>query len=389
MMRMAEVNNLPQMQLWRNELAAFNPTNREEKRLAQRAGLALNTLVASLNRFGNETAGSAWSSRLATTTLRASGLNAMTDARRRAWGVTMMSAYGQVTRDFGTLRDLDPHDNRILLSKGTTDADFEVWRRAELEDWGSGNDTMLTPDAIYRIPDERLADLGDPVQLREEAVTKLLSAVLEETDMAVIEPGLRERAMMGANLQRGTWKGELTRSVFLFKSFPLSMVTKHWTRAWSEPGKAGRFRAMLSIATSTTLLGMVALQASMLRDGKDPLNMKDGRVWMNALLKGGALSIFGDLLFAKETEQGHGALATLLGPVAGLFDEMLGLTWGNAIEASRGEETNFGADLVRFAKNNVPGASSAMNLWYFRAATDHLLLHDLQEAVSPPGCVRR
>lgn len=383
MMRMASVNNLPQMQLWRNELAAFNPTNLEEKRLANRAGLALNTMVASLNRFGNEAIGAGWSSKLATATLRASGLNAMTEARRRAWGATMMSAYGQVTRDVTRLADLDKHDHRIMLSKGITDTDFEIWRRAEPEDWGNGNETMLTPDAIYRIPDESLADLGDPQQLREEAVTKLLGAVLEETDMAVIEPGLRERAMMGANLQRGTWKGELTRSAFLFKTFPLSMIMKQWARAWSEPGPAGRTRALLSLTTSSTLLGMVALQASMLRDGKDPLDMTDNRAWMAALLKGGALSIYGDFLFAKETEQGRGALATLLGPVATLVEEALALTWGNAIEASKGEETDIGAEAVRFAKNNTPGVSAAINLWYFRSAIDHMLLHDLQETVSP------
>ena len=109
---------------------------------------------------------------------------------------------------------------------------------------------------------------------------------------------------------------------------------------------------------------------------------------MGALLKGGALSIYGDFLFADETEHGRGAFATLLGPVAGLAEETVALTWGNALQAAKGEETDFGAELVRFAKGYTPGLSAAINLWYTRAAVDHLLIHDLQEAASP-GYLRR
>lgn len=383
MMRMAAVNNLPQVRLWANELRTMNLANVQEKRHAQRAGLALNTLVASLNRFGNDGLGAAWSSKVATATLRASGLNASTDARRRAFGVTYMSAVGQITRDVRALGDLDALDHRILLSKGITDADFQVWRRAELEDWGGGNSTMLTPDAIYAIPDARLSDLGDPQTLREQAATKLLGATLEETDMAVIEPGVRERALMRANVQRGTWGGELIRSVLLFKSFPIAMITKHWTRGMSEPGAAGRVKALAALTTSSTVLGMMALQASALRDGKDPFDMTDGRVWLSALLKGGALSIFGDFLFSNETQSGRSAVASTLGPVVSMGEEALALTWGNLLQASKGEETDFGAEAVRFARGNTPGLSAVMNLWYTRAAFDHLVMHDLQEFLSP------
>ncbi|MEO6033536.1 MAG: hypothetical protein ABIP61_16870, partial [Burkholderiaceae bacterium] len=305
MMRMAAVNHLPQIRLWANELKAFNPTNQQEKRMANRAGLALNTMVESLNRFGDETLGRGWSSKIASATLRASGLNASTEARRRAWGVTMMDTIGWITREHASLAELDSNDHRILLSKGITDTDFEVWRRADLEDWDDGNTTMLTPDAIYRLPDARLADLGDPQALREEATTRLLSVVLEETDMAVIEPGIRERSITGAGAQRGTLTGELQRSAWLFKSFSLAMILKQWNRALSEPTGGRRVRALASLVSSTTLLGMVALQASAIRDGKDPLDATDARTWMAAMLKGGALSIFGDFMFSEQTQSGR------------------------------------------------------------------------------------
>jgi hypothetical protein len=79
----------------RNELAALNPRNKLEKRLAQRAGLALDSMLYEMNRFGQEGLGTSFSSKLANTTMRLSGLNAITDARKRAFGVTMMDAIGR------------------------------------------------------------------------------------------------------------------------------------------------------------------------------------------------------------------------------------------------------------------------------------------------------
>lgn len=380
----AHVNNLPEMQLVRNELAALNPADQVERRMALRAGLAMNTLAAGLNRFGNDGLGSGWSSKVAAATLRASGLNAMTDARRRAFGVTMMSAYGSAIREAPTLADLDAHDARLLLSKGVTPEEFEVWRRAPLEDWGSGNDTMLTPDAIYRIPDEALADLGNPRALKQQAATRLLGAVLEETDVAVIEPGVRERALMFSNLQRGSLKGEIVRSFFLFKSFPISMVTRHWARGMSQPTGTGKAAYLSALLASTTVLGMVALQASQVVQGKDPRDMTEWKSWVQALLKGGALSLFGDFLFADQTEHGQSVIATALGPVAGLAEDAIKLTVGNIHEAARGDDTHIGAEAVRFAKSNLPGA----NVWYARAALDHLVFHQMQEYLSP-GYLRK
>ncbi|KAK6697398.1 hypothetical protein SNK04_014150 [Fusarium graminearum] len=72
----AHVNNLPAMRLFSNELAALNPANKMEKRMALRAGLAMNTLLSSLNRFGNDSLTSSFSNKLAGVT-RASGLNAL------------------------------------------------------------------------------------------------------------------------------------------------------------------------------------------------------------------------------------------------------------------------------------------------------------------------
>lgn len=389
----AHVNNLPEMRIFANELAALNPANRMEERLALRAGLAMNTMISSLNRFGQEGLGASFSSKLASTVLRASGLNALTDARRRAFGVTMMSSLGQITRDVDNLARLDAGDHRILLSKGITETDFAVWRKAQLEDWGGGNHTMLTPEAIYRIPDEALAGLADDMfpnmpadarVLKERAATRLLGVVLEETDVAVIEPGVKDRAIMLANLQRGTWKGELSRSFFLFKSFPIAMIERHWNRGMSMETAGGKAAYIASLVAATTLLGAASLQINEVLSGRDPRNLnpaeKGGvRNWMQAMLKGGSLGIYGDFLFSEATQHGQSPVASIMGPVIGLGESMFNLTQGNIVQALQGKDTHAGAELVKFLKSNLPGA----NLWYAKAALDHMIFHRLQEYFSP------
>jgi hypothetical protein len=159
----ARVNKLPIMQVFRNELAAMNLANKEELRQARRAGLALDTAIGDLNRWGTDTLTTTVPAKLAHATLRASGLNAITDVRRRAFGVTMMDSIGYLTRNVDSLARLDADDNRILLSKGITEADWTVWRAATPEKWG-GNDTVLTPDAVYGVPDHAIEHMiSDPV----------------------------------------------------------------------------------------------------------------------------------------------------------------------------------------------------------------------------------
>jgi hypothetical protein len=380
-----KMNNLPEMRLIANELSALNPANQLEKRMALRAGLAMNTFLSTLNRFGQDGLGASFASKLASTVLRASGLNAITEARKRAFGVTMMSSLGAIARDAESLAKLDKTDHRILLSKGITKNDFAVWKLAELEDWGGGNDTMLTPDAIYKIPDAKLAEFGDPARVREQAATRLLGVVLEETDVAVIEPGAVERAFMGAGLQRGTWKGELTRSFFLFKSFPLAMINRHWVRGMSQPNTGGRIGYLGTLIAATTAIGMVSLQVSQVLAGKDPRNMDvtegwDGvRNWIAALLKGGSLGIYGDFLFSETSSTGRSITAQIAGPVIGAGEELFSLTQGNLMQAAAGKDTHAGAEVVRFTQSNLPGA----NLWYLKGSLDHVIFHNMQEYFSP------
>lgn len=390
----AQANNLSYLDVFHRELATLNPANPMEKRLAMRAGLALNVVLQDLNRYAadqmdfNYIGDSAMdraiagyskvSKQAAHTVMKLSGLPLITEARKRAFGTVMMDSLGTLTRDVGSFAKLDPKDAAMLKAKGVDESHWAVWRLAEGEDWGGGHDRVLTAESIYSIPDEKLAALGDPQTLREQAAKKLLAHVLEEVDMAVIEPGVRERSWL-INQQRGTLTGELARSVMLFKSFPLAMLTRHWNRALN--GEAGsKALYVAAIAGMSTVIGGMTTQLNEILMGRDPLDITDPRFAAKSFLKGGAMGILGDFLYSDTTSHGSSSPAEILaGPLVGTFAEFDRLTRGNLIEAAKRDETHAGGEAIRFFTGMTPGA----NLWYLKGALNHLFIHQIQEMASP------
>jgi hypothetical protein len=137
-------------------------------------------------------------------------------------------------------------------------------------------------------------------------------------------------------------------------------------------------------------LGILAQTVNDLLNGKDVRNYNPAEQYgvqnnIAALLKGGALGLYGDFLFSGTTQTSRtGPVASALGPVAGLAEETFNLTQGNIVQAIKGEDTNFGAEATRWVKGNTPGAS----LWYSKAILDHLIFQQMQEAMNP-GYLRK
>lgn len=370
----AYANKVSPLAVWRRELANLNPNQR---RASESAGLGLQTFSTGLNRYGQDELGSSWSSKLANWTMHASGAEKMWDLRRQGLGTVLMSSIGKLSRSVEHITDLNPTDHGMLATKGVTDATWQVWRRSETSDWGAGGHTMLTPALIHEIPDSKLRDLGDPTKLRRDAATALLGHVLEEAGMGVMDVGARQRMMLGANLPKGSFLGEMARSIALFKSYPVAMITKHWARANSLPTATSRNTYRAIIIGGTTLIGAAVIEANDLLTGKNPDNVLSPRFWMRAILKGGGLGLYGDFLYDEFTTHGAGALSSLLGPVYSTADEAAHVG-AEGVKELAGERGNFGGDLIKLMRSNVPG-----NFWYAKAAMDHLIFNQLQEWASP------
>ncbi len=174
------------------------------------------------------------------------------------------------------------------------------------------------------------------------------------------------------------------RTIFLFKTFTVALTTKVLPRVFAAEGTKG-YRAGLAaqFAVSMIITGGIAYQLKQLAFGRNPRDITTPSFWVAAAQSGG-LGIFGDFLFADYNRFGQDLGTTAAGPVGSFLWDAGRLTLGNARDAMQGKDTKFGAETFQFVKNYTP----LVNLWYTRAALDHMLLYQVQESINP-GYLRR
>lgn len=384
---MNRLNDLPLMQSWANELRLLNPVNDAERRILQRQGLMLDYARNAMARWGDGYGSSSWSGKMANAVMRVSGMNAINEWRRGSFGLTLMSALGHEvsSKDFGQVKGADLH---LMKSYGIDEPTWKVWKLAALEDYGHGNTTMLTPDAIARIPDEALkaakiigqADGPEAGQaIRREAVTRLLGTVTSESHLAIVEPGWRQRAQIMSKNPRGTVQGELSRAFWQFKTFPLTQFERMWEVSMSRPTTGGKAGTLVAIMSMQVVAGAMIVQTRDMLSGKDPRPM-DWKFALQSFLQGGALGIYGDFLYGfNQTRYGTGPLEIVAGPTIGSALDLMTSTMTAAKNASEGKDSHLAAKYMNIAKGFVPGG----NLWYTKAAMDHLIFQNIQEQLSP------
>ena len=248
-------------------------------------------------------------------------------------------------------------------------------------------------DRITREIPERAATAAQ--KARDDAVTRLVGALVDETEYASLAPDLFTRARIESVGGRGTWTGELGRSMLQFKSFPIALISRHWTRmlrAGEDGGGLSRAQYAALVFGGMALMGGVSVMLKDIAAGRDPQDPTDPRFWTRAVAAGGGLSFLGDVMLgmvgsgnAVGGQNSVGQVGgAVLGPAAGTVIELGDVTVGNLVQALRGKETDTGAEALRFVRSNLPFA----NLWYTRTLLDRAVLHDVQEQLSP-GYLRR
>jgi len=384
----AHMNNLPMFQRWQNELALLNPANKADRQLLQRQGLMLESVRSGLNRFyddfGRKSSFSGSTGKLANAVMRVTGMQAINDIRKGAFGMSLMSAIGKEVKRGASFEKLQDSDIRTLRNYGITEADWKVWQLASLDDMGRGNDSVLTPESISRISSAELKAAGLDEAAKKNAIVKLLGAVNTESEFAIVTPGWKERAQFYADLQRGTVKGEIARSVLQFKSFPWAMLQRGMDAVANMDTATSKAAMTAYLVVSTTLAGAMLMQVRDVLAGKDPRAMFNEdwfKFWGAAFLQGGALGIYGDFLYgANQTRHGSGPIEALAGPTLGPLLE-LGLVqpMTAAKNAIDGKETHLMAQTVQDIKGFIPGG----NIWYTKTALDHMIWQNVMEQLSP------
>lgn len=376
-------NRLPILAATKNYIKAFGGDSKE---YANRAGLVAESIISDMNRWAEGNIGHGWTSKLANLTMKASLLEMWTDATRRAFQTTMMGSLGKMSRSKWSA--LAEGDRARLEAAGITETDFKVWNLAEPETRGSS--LMLSNRAVRGIDDAKLEAAGLTRADVDRAVGKLLGYIVDESQFASLAQDLNTRAAVTRGTKKGTVEGELLRSVALFKGFPMAMISRHWGRMadmWRNGDRAMSAGYGAALISGLTVFGAIAMQLKDLLDGKDPRPMDTGKFWGAAFAQGGGGGIFGDLLYqltgGGQSQTGQSAassaLNSVLGPVVGSAAQFADLTLGNLGQYLKDKETHFGAEAVTFAKSHTP----LIGLWWARGLLDRLVLHDLQETLSP------
>ena len=155
---------------------------------------------------------------------------------------------------------------------------------------------------------------------RQKFKYSISGMLLDRSIYAVIEPDARVKGIMTQGTLAGTGIGEAFRFFGQFKSFPFAIANKVLGReiAFLKSGpnqNIGRgIQGLSSILITTAFMGYISMTAKDLLRGKEPRDPSKEATIMAALLQGGGLGIYGDVLFKEFRDAG-----SLIGSMAGPF----------------------------------------------------------------------
>jgi len=300
--------------------------------------------------------------------LRLNGLSQITQSARTAMGIEWQQGLAKkVSQSFD---DLDEPTQNILRKSGLAE-DWDIIRRAPLDQ--NADTALLNVSSLSRL------DLPD--RQKTELIVKYLAGMNAQIEYGTPTGSLRSRQFLQDQSRPGALAGEIVKSTMMFKSFPVAITYMHIARFAAARAQYGVLPASAYLgvmATAYMMGGVLALQLGQIALGRDPLDMTDPQFWGSAMLKGGGLGYFGDLLANADPEYGASGIDTA-GPVASAVQDVGALTVGNVIEAAKGEDTNLGRDVVKFGRDYTPFGRT----FYARLAKDRLIFDQLQEALDP------
>lgn len=393
----AHLHGISYKKTFGKEMSLLNPKNKADREAARELGLGIDEMVSAMNRFNDDgiattatIAGKAnkYSQAAASAVMRASGLNAMTAARKQAFGFMLMNKYGELARD-KSWADLKHGDKDLLTQSGITEVDWKILKLANPQAAKNGGIPLSATD-IMGVPDNKVGDIigtyskNSITRFKERLATRYMAHIFDWQGTGVIEAGSRERAQM-YNGVRGTAGSEMRRSMLQFKSFTAAFYNRHMVRIANQDTKMDIAKQAMFLGVGMTLLGGASIQLLSLMQGEDPQemlnseNLPKGKFWAAAALKGGGLGIFGDLLKAGTTPDGKGATELIFGPIGGDITKLSSMPWKATRDTKNGDYSSTGTAVAKFVKSHIPG----QNLFYTRAAVDRLLFNELLDSINP------
>ncbi|WP_335970093.1 hypothetical protein [Acinetobacter bereziniae] len=213
---------------------------------------------------------------------------------------------------------------------------------------------------------------------RYKAAMKYQTHIFNEESVAIIEAGVRERSVINLG-EAGTIQGELGRTLFQFKGFPLAYMFRIGHRAFAQNDIKSRASFLVSLLAYQTLAGAMIVQMQNLTNGKNPEPVFTPDFFGKSLLKGGGLSFMGDIMSALSDPTGRSASDFISGPLLGQSMKLGMLLTGMGNNIIEGKESTRMMEIANTLKGNLP----LQNLWYSKLVIDRMLYSKLQNMIDP------
>jgi hypothetical protein len=355
-------NGVPLLHAYAREMTGLLPRGSDTQQVARSLGVGIDGLLGNVaNRLGADDGLTGRMARASDLFFKLNGLTWWTDRMKESAGLMLSSNLAD--RAATAFADLPGRMQATLRRYGIEAAEWDAIR-ASPQRAADGNAYIL-PEAV--------ADA--------EARRKLSAYLADQVREGMTEPTAGVRAIATLGTQAGTPGGELVRTLFQFKTFATTYLTRSLGREFRRDGiDVGGVAHMI---VATTALGYLAMTLKDLAKGRNPREPDDAASYAKlvaaSMVQGGGLGIYGDFLFGENNRFGGGFVSSLAGPTAGSVDEVAKFLAGRV----RGEG-NAAAEAIRMGVNHTP----LINLFWARAGLDHLVIHRMQEWANP-GYLRR
>lgn len=373
----AKFNGIPQHKLLMRQLKDQLPYfGREDVDLAQRSAL----ISDATNMVGQQD--SRWLGMLdgegrwmANFTLKASLLNRWTRRGRTGFNLEMTANIARMSqRKWDELGQDD-------LGQAFKDRlpDFGIGKR----EWDKAifNSDVTSEqgiDFVRPTNDLRTDELSDAEV--DEIGKRLHEWVLTEQDYAV--PTTSARAQNNLSVNTGGVMGALAKAGTQFLSFPVTMYHTHITRGLTQTDAlTGVGKYLGATIVGSSLIAGAALQFEHVAEGRDPVDVtKDPAKFMQeALLRGGGLGPFGDVIFGAASSARGDLVEGMAGPAFDFPGDTANVISEGTKAAAGSDDSKFGRKLTDYLKRYTPGN----NIWYSELALDRMLMDNFQKWADP------
>lgn len=395
----ARFNGLPVMQGVREIASHFNPLDASHRDFARRAFLIQDEVIGRTAGYGRAHFEESQGGALTAPTLDAlregriglgdfaalqlrSKLQAANELSRRASQATMrIGLLNQWTMQMRSATAMEFWNAITHFSEKPFGELNDGWR-GFLQRYGideRGWDTLRsTPRTEYKGSEWVLPDSIADHDLRN----KITEGIMTELDYAVSTGGIRQRSAMTVG-RPGELPHEIVKTAGQFLLFPITVTSRHLSRAWSLHGVTSKAGYASAFLIATTVMGALAEQLSEVFQGKDPRPMNDKNFLWKSMSRGGGLGYYGNILEHSVAENGRGfsdlGNAPVLGSAENWSKLLIQQPWIALMHPknAKGEERkpNFAKAAANVARYEIPGD----NIWYLRLAYQRLLIDHLDE----------